>query len=229
MRLKIGEFAQVGRISVSTLRYYNDVGLLKPADVDRWTGYRYYTLDQLPMLNRILALKDLGLSLEQISRLVGHELPLDEIRGMLRLKRAELQQQAEELNERLVRVEARIQQIEMEGKMPDYDVILKKVEPVRVAQVRGVVPNMDVIGPTFDHLFDEVLGYVGAHNAGFSGPAIALYYDMPENMENMSVGAAIPTNGPLTESDRVKVETLPGAATVASVVHHGPFATLGQA
>ena len=129
MRLKIGEFAQVGRVSVPTLRYYNDVGLLKPADVDRWTGYRYYTLDQLPMLNRILALKDLGLSLEQISRLVGQELPVEEIRGMLRLKRAELQQQAQELNERLVRVEAGIQQIEMEGKMPDYDVILKSVEP----------------------------------------------------------------------------------------------------
>src|SRR5947209_7669990 len=120
MRVKIGDFARLGMISVSALRYYNEVGLLKPAEVDNWTGYRYYALDQLPALHRILALKDLGLSLEQIKQLMGEELPAEQIRGMLRLKHAELQDQAREIQERLARVEARIQQIEMEGKMSEY-------------------------------------------------------------------------------------------------------------
>src|SRR3954470_13796017 len=139
MRLKIGEFARIGQVSVSAMRYYDEVGLLRPVEVDRWTGYRYYAFDQLGMLNRLLALKDLGLSLEQIRQLLGEELPGEQIKGMLRLKRAELQAQAQEINERLARVEARIEQIEMEGKMPDYEVIVKRVEPVRVALLRDVV------------------------------------------------------------------------------------------
>ncbi len=88
--LKIGDFAKLTRLSVQTLRYYDDLGLLKPVEVDRYTGYRYYTYDQLPRLNRILALKDLGLSLEQVGRLLAEDLPAAELRGMLRLKRAEL-------------------------------------------------------------------------------------------------------------------------------------------
>lgn len=59
-RFKIGDFSQLGQVSVRTLRLYDELNLIKPAETDKWTGYRYYTLDQLPRLNRILALKDLG-------------------------------------------------------------------------------------------------------------------------------------------------------------------------
>jgi DNA-binding transcriptional MerR regulator len=67
--LKIGEFAWLGQVTVETLRHYDRLGLLKPARLDRFTDYRYYALDQLPRLNRILALKGLGLTLEQIARI----------------------------------------------------------------------------------------------------------------------------------------------------------------
>ncbi|MFL5735480.1 MAG: MerR family transcriptional regulator [Chloroflexia bacterium] len=230
MRLKIGEFARIGQVSVSALRYYDEVGLLRPVEVDRWTGYRYYAFDQLGMLNRLLALKDLGLSLEQIRQLLGEELPGEQIKGMLRLKRAELQAQAQEINERLARVEARIEQIEMEGKMPDYEVVLKRVEPVRVALLRDVVPSMDVVNPTFDRLFDEVIGYVTQNGGQMSGPPISLWYGDPAVQPNdIEVGAALPTESNLASSERVRIEDLPGAETMASVVHHGSFATLSAA
>jgi DNA-binding transcriptional MerR regulator len=109
---KIGEFSRISRVSVKTLRYYDGIGLLTPARVDLFTGYRYYSADQLPRLNRILALKDLGLSLEQIAALLDDDLPPAEIRGMLRLKRVEIQQHLEEEQARLARVEARLKQIE---------------------------------------------------------------------------------------------------------------------
>jgi len=67
--LKIGEFARVNQVSIATLRHYEKSGLLKPLELDPDTGYRYYSLDQLPRLNRILALKELGFSLEQIAQL----------------------------------------------------------------------------------------------------------------------------------------------------------------
>ena len=53
---KIGDFSKLSRVSVKTLRYYDELGLLKPAHVDHFTGYRFYSADQLPQLNRILAL-----------------------------------------------------------------------------------------------------------------------------------------------------------------------------
>lgn len=230
MRLKIGEFAKIGMVSVSALRYYDEMRLLKPAEIDRWTGYRYYSLDQLPMLHRILALKDLGLSLEQIQQLIGEELPAEQIRGMLRLKRAELREQARDIEERLARVETRLLQIEMEGKMPDYDVVIKRVEPIRAAVINDKVPNMDVVNATFDRLFDEALDYTNSHGAMPSSAPFDLWYDMvTDQSENMRVAVVIPIDSNLEGNDRVKIETIPGADQMASVIHAGPFATLGQA
>jgi DNA-binding transcriptional MerR regulator len=65
--IKIGDFSKLSQATVKALRLYDEMGLLKPARVDNFTGYRYYSADQLPRLNRILALKDLGFSLEQIA------------------------------------------------------------------------------------------------------------------------------------------------------------------
>lgn len=144
---KIGDFSKLSKVSVKALRYYDEIGLLKPAWVDPFTGYRYYSADQLPRLNRILALKDLGLSLEQIARLADDELPPAQIRGMLRLKQAEIQQQVEAEQARLARVEARLRQIEEEGTMPTYDVVLKKVEPQTVVAIRDIIPTYGDQGP----------------------------------------------------------------------------------
>src|SRR5438874_13752435 len=120
---KIGEFAKIARVTVRALRYYDEMGLLKPHEIDRWTGYRYYSADQLPRLNRILALKDLGLSLDQITGFIKHDLSAAELRGMLRMKQAELQQQMSETQAQLQRVEARLIQIEKENEMSTYDVV----------------------------------------------------------------------------------------------------------
>ena len=91
--LKIGEFSRIGQVSVKTLRYYDTVGLLKPCHVDPTSGYRYYSFEMLPKLNRILALKELGLSLEQINQLLEDDLSAEQLRGMLRLKQVEIQEQ----------------------------------------------------------------------------------------------------------------------------------------
>jgi DNA-binding transcriptional MerR regulator len=125
---RIGDFAKLAQVTPKTLRLYDRLGLLKPAIVAPTTDYRYYTLDQLPRLNRILALKALGFSLEQIARMLNRSLPASELRGMLHLKQAELEQHARETLEQLARVEARLKQIELEDMMPDYEVVLKKIQ-----------------------------------------------------------------------------------------------------
>jgi DNA-binding transcriptional MerR regulator len=226
---KIGDFSRLSLVSVKALRYYDELGLLKPARVDEWTGYRYYSASQLTRLNRILALKDMGLSLEQIALLLHQEPTPDQIRGMLRLKQVELQQQLREGQARMARIEAWLQSFEQEATMPAYDVVLKKVAPLRVAQVRGVVPSMEQIGVTLDRLFDEVMGYISQHGATPQEPATTVYYDTEFRENDINVGASSPFEGTLKDGERVKIIGLPGVETMASVIHHGSFSNLHQA
>ena len=60
--IRIGDFSKLSRVPIKTLRYYDEMGLLKPLHVDDFTGYRYYEYEQMTHLYRILALKDLGFS-----------------------------------------------------------------------------------------------------------------------------------------------------------------------
>src|SRR5688572_13818303 len=118
--LKIGDFSRISQVTVKALRYYDEIGLLRPVHVDDFTGYRYYAVDQLPRLNRILALKELGFTLEQIAAALSEGVTAEQLRGMLRLKRAEIQQRMQEEQDLLGRVEVRLQQIEQEGTMSAY-------------------------------------------------------------------------------------------------------------
>src|SRR5215217_8125548 len=100
--IRIGDFARIGQVSIVTLRHYDEIDLLKPVTVDTVTGYRYYSVAQLPRLNRILALKDLGFSLDQIVQVLNG-LTVEQLRSMLETKQAEFQQRIADEQARLVR------------------------------------------------------------------------------------------------------------------------------
>ena len=104
--LSIGDFARHGRVSVRMLRHYDLIGLLAPARVDPASGYRFYEVGQLTRLNRIIALKELGFTLDQVGRMLDDAVTGAEMRGMLALRRADLEQRIAADRERLVRVEA---------------------------------------------------------------------------------------------------------------------------
>src|SRR5919108_2294218 len=108
---KIGEFSRLSRVSVRMLRHYDQLGLLTPSQTDPFTGYRYYSAEQLPRLNRIIALRELGFSLEQIASMLEDDLSTEQLLGMLKLKRAEVEQQMQMEQERLTRLEGRIRQM----------------------------------------------------------------------------------------------------------------------
>jgi DNA-binding transcriptional MerR regulator len=94
--LTIGDFARLGQVSPRMLRHYDEIGLLSPDRVDPATGYRYYTAHQLARLHRVVALRDLGFNLDQIGPVLDEELTVDELRGMLRMRRAQIEATVEE-------------------------------------------------------------------------------------------------------------------------------------
>jgi len=223
--IRIGDFSKLSRVSVKTLRFYDEMGLLKPVEVDRFTGYRYYEFDQLAILYRILALKDLGFSLEEIGRLLDSDLTTEQMRGMLKLRRAEIRQRVDEEAERLERVERWLRQIEQEDSMSKYDVVIKKIEPTRVASVRGVVPTP----PDQRSLWDELMGYLHQKDARMIGPPQAIYHDGESKERDWDIEVCMPIGDKLSPNGNVKVYDLPGFEKMACVVHTGPFATIGEA
>ncbi|MCA9936750.1 MAG: MerR family transcriptional regulator [Ardenticatenaceae bacterium] len=215
---KIGEFSKLSRVPVKTLRYYHQIGLLEPAHIDDFTGYRYYTAVQLTHLNHILVLKDLGFSLEQISLLLDDDLSPPQIRGMLRLKRLELAQQIAEEQARLVRLDEQLTQFEKGANMPAYEVIIKQVGNMHIAGLRDVIANYQSIGPLYDTLFATLK----QHNISPIGPAMGIYYDEEYKESDVEVEAAIPVTRGSLPAGRVVIRELPGAE-VASLVRQGPY------
>ncbi len=222
---RIGDFSKLSQVSVKTLRYYDEIGLLEPAEVDRFTGYRYYSAAQLPRLHRILALRDLGLSLEQIGQLIEGGLQAAELRGMLRLKQAELKQDVAEQEERLKRLDARLHQIEQEGVMSAYEVVIKKVPGQKVAAIRSTMPTYGDQGG----LWGELEAYLGKNGARPSGPCLAVYYDTEYRERDVDVEVCEPIDANLPGTDRISVRVLPEVETMACALHRGAFETISAA
>ncbi len=227
LTLRIGEFARIGQVSVATLRYYDQFGLLKPDALDLDSGYRFYTLDQLPRLNRILALKELGFPLEQIAQLLEKDIPLEHLRQMFALKQAQTQGIIEAEKARLLRLEARLRQIEQEGIMPKYDVLLKQVDPLLVASIREIIP----LGTEPGQSHEKILTYLEQQRIPYSSPRILLlhsrykWYD--DNM-GIDAEAAVPLTATVVENEQVNIRTLQGGL-MACTVHTGSNVALGQA
>jgi len=140
---RIGEFAQIAQVSGRQLRFYDQLGLLQPAHTDPQTGYRYYSIRQLPRLNSILALKELGLSLDQIGPLLKNGISPTELRAMLPMKQAQLAQSLREEESRLRHIESRIAQIDHRGGIGDYDVVVKQVAATPFLLLRYACDDID--------------------------------------------------------------------------------------
>lgn len=229
---KIGDFSQLGQVSIRTLRLYDELGLLRPAQIDKFTGYRFYSVEQLPRLNRILALKDLGLSLDQIGDLLKRDLPVEQLRGMLMLKQAEIKTQMQEMQAQMRRVAARLKQIEQEGQPPQYEVVIKSVEAQTILSARGIVPTLsDMVGIRC-RLYEDLYRWLNDHAVRALEPEMAIYHNSEYVEQDIDMEAATPIDSAATDrpdDGHVIVRELPAVETMATVIHRGDMWDVGQA
>jgi DNA-binding transcriptional MerR regulator len=223
---KIGEFSRLSRVSVRMLRHYDRLGLLTPSQTDSFTGYRYYSADQLPRLNRILALRDLGFSLEQIAGILDEDLSTDQLFGMLKLKRAEVEEQMQLEQQKLARLEVRIRQMSEAPKHGAYDVIVRDIEPELAATYREVAADDDRIEEMFDMVEAYVAQYEGARA---DRPPFSIYYDDEYREKDVDAEVAVPLKYAILESEAIRVRQLPRLSNVACVVHVGDYSAIYQA
>lgn len=215
----IGEFARLGGISIRMLRHYDEIGLLRPARVDPVTGYRGYTIAQLRDLNRIVALRGLGFSLADVRRLLSG-ITAAELRGMLLLRRAELEGQIDASRASLTRVEARLRAIEREDELAD-DVVLKTAPAQRLLAVERPIPGFGPgnIAPVLNPAYDELVAVVA--DLGLSPDRVYLScYDVDADRSiTMFVGTPVP-DSVTAAPEPAHIVVLPGAE-VASCVRQG--------
>jgi len=227
----IGDFAAIGRVSVRMLRHYDAVGVLRPASVDPSSGYRYYHADQFRRLNRVIALKDLGFTLQQVRDILDDKVSVEELRGMLRMRRAQLEAQLSADAVRLASVEARLRIIEREGTMDTEDVVRKPVPPVRVAELSGVAASYEGedIAPVIQPLYRQLMERLGAAGVEVAGPPVAYYVKAGgESTEAVVVHAAAPVRVTGTAGYAFDIVDLPGIESAATIIHRGSMDNADQ-
>jgi DNA-binding transcriptional MerR regulator len=221
---KIGEFSIIAQVSGRLLRYYDEIKLFSPEACDPHTGYRYYSAGQLPRLNRILAAKELGFTLEQVARLLDQNLSTDELRGMLTLRKAQIEQAVQAEAERLRIVESRLRQIEDEGRNQLPDVVLKSVPAQTFLSLREVFAETSAVRDFIQQMQAAVPPALGS---GSLGP-VALVIHAPiyePGALDFEVGYLLAGHTPapvrLTEERVLTLRELPAIASAATLVHVG--------
>jgi DNA-binding transcriptional MerR regulator len=224
--LTIGDFARLGQVSPRMLRHYHELGLLRPERVDPTTGYRSYGVAQLVRLHRLLALRDLGFSLEQIRGLLDDNLSLEQLRGMLRLRQAQMEQTVAEERARLRQVEAHLRALERSTTMSIQDVVIKPTQPLRVAEAADTAPGF---GPELGEIFGRLYPRIFAHldrNGARPGLCVA-WYDEPAEDGSVVVHAGIDLDGQaVAGAEDVRVVDLP-VIDVAAVMYRGSMTDVG--
>lgn len=218
----IGEFSKINMITTKTLRHYDRIGLLKPEKIDDWTGYRRYSSSQLPEIQLILRLRDLGFGLTEIGEMLHN---FDTAAMMLRRRQGEIAQIIKEEKRRLSRVESFLVEVEGDVEMKSK-IIIKSLPEVIVASMRTVIPSYD----TYFDIVPKMGEYMNSVGAVCLEPAycFTIYHDGEYQASDIDVEICEAVVKARKESDKVKFKTISGVSDAACVFHKGPYSTLRE-
>ncbi|GBF75981.1 MerR family transcriptional regulator [Paenibacillus sp. 598K] len=225
--IKIGAFAELGGVTIKTLRHYDKIGLLKPAHIDDESGYRYYTADQLLTIRRIAYFKKQGLTLEKIAPLLSEATSLADAEDMLLKKRQELERQLEEARLQINEIDLRLARIhQQDAALPEESCSIRRVEPLLVASLRAVVPQHERC-----LLLDELKQYVAACGEEPDKELILIRHSTTNGSgADSNLEVAIPLSATIPPSKAISIHRLPGFEAAASYMHRcNPYADHCQA
>lgn len=219
--LSIGEFSKLSRVSIKTLRYYHEIGLMNPEHIDRSTGYRYYSASQVTQVQRILAFKQMGFSLDEIEALLVQRPSPREISDRLSRKRTELESRIIEELDQIRLIDQAVNQIAATGMMPADTVTVKQIPTQLVASLRDTVRSYD----DATALFDELVDYV--KRRGVSGTLGAIWHRCGSPVSGPDCEALVVLKKKIPGNKRIAVYELSGT-TVVSAIHEGDAGVLAS-
>lgn len=225
--LKIGEFSRLTHVSVRMLHYYDNAGLLKPALTDPATGYRYYSVSQVPVLQKIVLLRDLDFQVAEIMEALAEQSE-DILAEMLRRKIREKQDIIKREELQIKKLETAVKSAGQHTLELHSNILFRKIPELQVISLRRIIPDHFSEGL----LWEELSRYVKENHIGISRQKdnnIAVYYDMPPEAAGVDTEVCFLTKKSGACKEPFQNKKLEGAKTMACMMIRGDYGNLSEA
>lgn len=217
---KIGEFSKLTQVSIRMLRYYDEVGLLKAAEVDKWTGHRMYSVTQIPRLNRILYLRDSGFNVSEIALALEMDDAL--LLEMLEQKRLEIEQTIQNEHKKIRKIAIAKNQIQENKGELHYNISIKAIPEYQVLSFRKVVPNYYCEGD----LWKELSAFAKKHKIEISSFTFSIYHDTEYKEQNVDIELCVPVNKQFKALPPFYYRTVEPIPIMACTLVYGDFSNI---
>ena len=221
---KIGEFSKLTQVSIRMLRYYDATGLLKPAEIDRATNYRLYSARQIPTLNKIIFLRDLGFNVSEIAVALSHwEPPF--ITARLENKRLEIEKTIAAEQAKLSKIELAQKDIRREKIALHYNVAIKSIPGYQVFSLRRRVPDYYAEG----QLWKEMSAFAADNNIILSHNTFTVYHDKDYREKDVDIEICAPVAPMGKDANGFTYRHTEPVSTMASTMVYGSFENIAGA
>lgn len=219
---RIGLFSKINKVSIKALRYYDEVGLLKPAFVDEENGYRYYTSEQLPQIHQIIALRQMGFSIDEITSVLRG----NHVTGIFEQRKAELVASLEESKMQMRQIEYYLSC--MDGALPVQQVAMKELPEVLVYSKRFILPCYDEYFKCLPDLGERVTRDNPGIACSIPEYCFSIYHDGEYRERDIDTEFCEAVTFRGKDTDEVKFKVIKRVPQAACVYHKGPYSTLGN-
>lgn len=223
---RIGEFSKLTQVSIRMLRYYDEIGLLKPAKVDLFTGYRIYCANQIPELQKIILLKNLKFSTAEIKHIIlgGKEV---NIVKELQDKKVEINKEIVLEKQRIEKINSAINEIEKKNFKIHCNINFKKVDKILILSTREIIPTNFHEGILWNRLYD----FIKKENISIKQDVynnIAMYHDTEHKDENVDVEVGFVVGKLGGNKEGFAYREVDAVEKMAYAMVHGPYENLAK-
>lgn len=224
--LRIGEFSKLSRVSIRMLRHYDEIGLLHPAAIDPFTGYRSYSEDQLPTVGRITALRDMGFGLTTIGELLASRGDPEALERQLEARRRDLLTELADIQRRLRLLDTAQARLRKDDSTMEYTVNRKTLPQRQAARLRMTIPAYDREGDLWHLMMKETAPlHLQPDDPCYCS---VVFHDGEYKERDVDVEAQKTVRGTYPDTEHVTFRTLP-PVTFASTTFQGPYDKIGEA
>ena len=223
---RIGEFSKLTQVSVRMLRYYDEAGLLKPAQTDPFTGYRMYSVDQIPVLNQIVYLRDSGFQVAEIALAVRCR-NQEQLLELLNRKQSQIEQNILNEQEKLKKIEISRKELAREENPLHYQITLKDIPAMEVLSLRRRIPDYYAEAG----LWQELSSFIAGRKVSISASAgcFSIYHDLDYREQDVDVELCVPVEHSGPDRDGFTFRTTEAVPTMACTMVYGPFSNISGA
>lgn len=217
---RIGEFSKLTQVSIRMLRYYDEVGLLKAAEVDKWTGHRMYSVDQIPRLNRIIYLRDSGFNVSEI--ILALEMDDCLLLKCLGQKQLEIEQTIKNEQEKIRKIALAKNEIrENKGEL-HYNISIKAIPKYHVLSLRKIVPTYYSEGD----LWNELSAFAKKQKIEISNHTFSVYHDTEYKEQNVDIELCVPVSKLCKDIAPFCFRTIEPVPIMACTMVYGDFSNI---